>query len=195
MDELLGSRCTPATRGAWLKEKWPELLDAHYQCQVPGPSACLQDALNMITTGKVRITCPGAKKEEGKEARTMSELEKHVIKEWYDAKDTELVEKMSETCLPRRARITRKTKRTTPRRAARWRKLRGMCWTRRSRCTQQWKISPAVSVSGWTRSGERLFVRSVPGICPRRLCSCFSVDCRIQLYFSDRIKWGHCRIK
>ena len=74
MDELLGSRCTPATRGAWLKEKWPELLDAHYQCQVPGPSACLQDALNMITTGKVRITCPGAKKGEGKEARTMSEL-------------------------------------------------------------------------------------------------------------------------
>ena len=50
----------------------------------------------MITTGKVRITCPGAKKEEGKEARTMSELEKHVIKEWYDAKDTELVEKRGE---------------------------------------------------------------------------------------------------
>ena len=56
-----------------LKKNWPELLDAHYQCQVPGPSACLQDALHMITTGKVRITCPGAKKEEGKEARTLSE--------------------------------------------------------------------------------------------------------------------------
>ena len=56
----------------------------------------MQDALHMITTGKVRITCPGAKKEEGKEARTMSELEKHVIKEWYDAKDTELVEKRGE---------------------------------------------------------------------------------------------------
>ena len=51
----------------WLKKTWPELLDAHYQCVVPGPSACLQDALHMITTGKVRITCPGAKKEEGKE--------------------------------------------------------------------------------------------------------------------------------
>ena len=85
-----------------MKEKWPDLLDAHYQCQVPGPSACLQDALNMITTGKVRITCPGAKKGEGKEARTMSELEKHVIKEWYDAKDTELVEKRGELYVPER---------------------------------------------------------------------------------------------
>ena len=27
-----------------LKKNWPELLDAHYQCQVPGPSVCLQDA-------------------------------------------------------------------------------------------------------------------------------------------------------
>ena len=80
----------------WLKQKWPELLDAHYQCQVPGPSACLQDALHMITTGKVRITCPGAKKEEGKEARTLSELEVHVIKEWYDAKDEKLVEERGE---------------------------------------------------------------------------------------------------
>ena len=80
----------------WLKEKWLALLNAHYECEVPGPSACLQDALHMITTGKVRITCLGAKKEEGKEARTMSELEKHVIKEWYDAKDTELVEKRGE---------------------------------------------------------------------------------------------------
>ena len=45
---------------SWLKQNWPELLHAHYQCQVPGPSACLQDALHMITTGKVRITCLGA---------------------------------------------------------------------------------------------------------------------------------------
>ena len=85
------------TKGAqpavdWLKKNWPELLDAHYLCVVPGPSACLQDALHMITTGKVRITCPGAKKEEGKEARTLSKLEVHVIKEWYDAKDQKLVE-------------------------------------------------------------------------------------------------------
>ena len=72
------------------------MLDAHYQCVVPGPSACLQDALHMITTGKVRITCPGAKKEEGKEARTLSELEVHVIKEWYDAKDQKLVEERGE---------------------------------------------------------------------------------------------------
>ena len=35
-----------------LKKNWPELLDAHYVCEVPGPPACLQDALHMITTGK-----------------------------------------------------------------------------------------------------------------------------------------------
>ena len=75
----------------WLNEKWPEFLDAHYQCQVPGPSACLQDALRMITTGKVFITCPGAKKEKEQEPRTLSELEVQVIKEWYDAKDQKLV--------------------------------------------------------------------------------------------------------
>ena len=75
----------------WLKEKWPALLDAH----------CLQDALHMITTGKVVITCPGAKKrkkdeqQEGddEEPRILSELEKHAIKEWYDTKDKELLEK------------------------------------------------------------------------------------------------------
>ena len=75
-----------------LKKNWPELLDAHYQCPVPGPSACLQDALHMITTGKVRITCPGAKKEKGKKPRTLSELEVRVIQQWYDAKDQKLVE-------------------------------------------------------------------------------------------------------
>ena len=32
----------------WLEAKWPELLDAHYQCQVPGPPACLQDALAFL---------------------------------------------------------------------------------------------------------------------------------------------------
>ena len=76
---------------AWLKEKWPELLDAHYQCLVPGQSACLQDALRMITTGKVFITCLGAKKEKEQEPRTLSQLEVQVIKEWYDAKDQKLV--------------------------------------------------------------------------------------------------------
>ena len=76
---------------AWLKEKWPELLDAHYQCLVPGQSACLQDALRMITTGKVFITCLGAKKEKEQEPRTLSELEVQVSKEWYDAKDQKLV--------------------------------------------------------------------------------------------------------
>ena len=77
----------------WLKEKWPKLLDAHYQCAVPGPSACLQDALHMITTGKFCITCPGAKgkkEEDVEEPRILSELEVHVIKEWYDKKDKEL---------------------------------------------------------------------------------------------------------
>ena len=67
-----------------LKAKWPALLDAHYESEVPGPSVCLQDALHMVTTGKVLITCPGAKKrkkderqeEEGdEEPRTLSELE------------------------------------------------------------------------------------------------------------------------
>ena len=76
---------------AWLKEKWPELLDAHYQCLVLGQSACLQDALRMITTGKVFITCLGAKKEKEQEPRTLSQLEVQVIKEWYDAKDQKLV--------------------------------------------------------------------------------------------------------
>ena len=75
-----------------LKKNWPELLDAHYHCLLPGPSACLQDALHMITTSQVRITCPGAKKEKGKNRRTLSELEVSVIKQWYDAKDQKLVE-------------------------------------------------------------------------------------------------------
>ena len=49
----------------WLKQKWHELLDAHYQCRIPGPSVCLQDALNMITEPhSVQITCPRAKKKE-----------------------------------------------------------------------------------------------------------------------------------
>ena len=67
------------------------MLDAHFTCDIPGPSACLQDALHMITTGKVRITCPGRKKrkkdeqqeEDDEEPRALSELEVQVIKEWY----------------------------------------------------------------------------------------------------------------
>ena len=57
------SRATgqPVAEGQ-LKRNWPAFLDANYQCQVPGPPVCLQDALHMITTGKVLITCPGAKK-------------------------------------------------------------------------------------------------------------------------------------
>ena len=73
------------------QEKLVRLLDVHFVCQVPGQSACLQDALRMITTGKVFITCPGAKKEKEQEPRTLSELEVQVIKEWYDAKDQKLV--------------------------------------------------------------------------------------------------------
>ena len=75
-----------------LKKNWRELLDSHYQCVRPGPSVCLQDALHMITTFKVRITCSGAKQEKGKQPRTLSELEVRVIKQWYDAKDQKLVE-------------------------------------------------------------------------------------------------------
>ena len=94
---------------AWLKEKWPQLLNAHYQCEVPGPSVCLQDALHMITAGKVHITCPGAKKkkkeeeeEDVGEPRTPSELELHVIKQWYDKKDKELVETRGEAYITER---------------------------------------------------------------------------------------------
>ena len=68
----------------FVKEKWPELLDAHYQCMIPVPSACLQDALNMITEPhSVQISCPGAKKkeEDEHEPRILSELEVHVINE------------------------------------------------------------------------------------------------------------------
>ena len=96
---------------AWLKEKWPELLDAHYQCRIPGPSACLQDALNMITEPhSVQITCPGTKKKEEDEhkegdehePRTLSELEVQVIKEWYDKKDKELEETRGEAYITER---------------------------------------------------------------------------------------------
>ena len=75
-----------------LKKNWPELLDAHYHCLLPGPSACLRDALHMTTTGKVRITCLGAKTNKGKQPRTLSGPEVRVIKQWYDAKDQKLVE-------------------------------------------------------------------------------------------------------
>ena len=44
----------------------------------------------MITTGNVRITCPGAKEKKQK-PRALSELEVQVIKEWYDVKDPKLV--------------------------------------------------------------------------------------------------------
>ena len=82
-----------------LKKNWPELLDAHYECARPGPTRCLQDALHVITTGKVLITCPRVKKrkrdeqqeEDVEEPRTLSELEVQLIKEWYDNKDKELV--------------------------------------------------------------------------------------------------------
>ena len=95
----------------WLKEKWPRLLDAHYQCRIPGPSACLQDALHMITEPhSVQITCPCAKKKEEDERnegdehepRILSELEVHVIKEWYDKKDKELEKTRGEAYITER---------------------------------------------------------------------------------------------
>ena len=78
----------------WLKKNWPKFLEAHYQCSLPGASVCLQDALHMITTGKFRITSVKRKKEEDtEEPRTLSELEVHVISEWYDKKDKDLIDR------------------------------------------------------------------------------------------------------
>ena len=108
----------------WLKQKWPLLLDAHYQCVVPGPSACLQDALHMITTGKFRITCPGAKRkkeEDVEEPRTLSKLDVHLVREWYDKKDKELEEtrgvshpQRARGCSPTSGRARGSSPRTPP---------------------------------------------------------------------------------
>ena len=92
-------------RDDWLKKNWPKLLDAHYQCAVPGPSACLQDALHMITTGKFCITCPGAKgkkEEDAEEPRTLSKLDLHLVREWYDKKDKELEKTRGEAYITER---------------------------------------------------------------------------------------------
>ena len=70
----------------WLKEKWPELLDAHFRCKEPGEAACLQDALSMTFSGKPK----SAEKDEEKESRTLSALKVQVIKEWYDKKVKDL---------------------------------------------------------------------------------------------------------
>ena len=52
------------------------------------------------SAGKVLITCPGAKnrtkEEDDEEARTLSELEVHVIKQWYESKDQKLVDERGE---------------------------------------------------------------------------------------------------
>ena len=73
---------------AWLEQNWPKLLEAHYQCSIPGAWACLEDALNMITEPhSVQITCPSAKKKgDEHKPRTLLELEVQVIEEWYDKK-------------------------------------------------------------------------------------------------------------
>ena len=93
----------------WLKEKWPELLDAHFRrCKEPGEAACLQDALSMSSSGKAQVTisarghAKSAEEDEEKEGRTLSELEVHVIKEWYDKKDKELVETRGEAYITER---------------------------------------------------------------------------------------------
>ena len=46
------SRCTQQWKMSPAVQSWHAFLDAHYVCEVPGPPACLQDALHMITTGK-----------------------------------------------------------------------------------------------------------------------------------------------
>ena len=94
----------------WLKKNWPKFLDAHYECRIPGPSVCLQDALKMITEPhSVQITCPGAKKKEDEhkegdehKPRTLSELEVQVIEEWYNKKDRELEETRGEAYITER---------------------------------------------------------------------------------------------
>ena len=96
------------TKGAdpsddWLKDKWHQLLDAHYECDHPGSATCLEDALLMITAGAVQITCLGAKKKDRDEPRNLSELEKHVIKQWYDRKDKELVGERGESYINERS--------------------------------------------------------------------------------------------
>ena len=73
----------------WLRQKWPELLDAHFACPTPGESVALQDTLHMINTGEVKIICSGSQKEFEK-PRAIAEAERLIIKDWYDKKDREL---------------------------------------------------------------------------------------------------------
>ena len=78
----------------WLREKWPELLDAHFICKEPGEAVCLADVLTMLATGKVNITKTYRGNSQpanaGQDGRDLTELEKHLIVQWYDAKDKEL---------------------------------------------------------------------------------------------------------
>ena len=92
----------------WLKEERTELLNAHFSCKEPGEAACLQDALSMTSSGKAQVTisarghAKSAEEDEEKEGRTLSELEVHVIKEWYDKKDKELEETRGEAYITER---------------------------------------------------------------------------------------------
>ena len=58
----------------------------------------------MVITGRFRITSVKRNKEEDtEEPRTLSELEVHVISEWYDKKDKDLIDRPtspSATSLP-----------------------------------------------------------------------------------------------
>ena len=78
----------------WLRKKWPELLDAHFICKEPGEAVCLADVLTMLATGKVNITKTYRGNSQpanaGQDGRDLTELEKHLIVQWYDAKDKEL---------------------------------------------------------------------------------------------------------
>ena len=62
----------------------------------------------MSSSGKAQVTisarghAKSAEEDEEKEGRTLSELEVHVIKEWYDKKDKELVETRGEAYITER---------------------------------------------------------------------------------------------
>ena len=87
----------------WLKNNWPQLLEAHYECVHPGALVCLQDALHMIATGKFCISSGERSKEEDtREPRTLSGSELHAIRIWYDEKDKQLTDAKGDTYVTER---------------------------------------------------------------------------------------------
>jgi len=86
----------------WMKEKWPELLEAHFVSKEPGEAACLQDCLTMLSTGKAKVTVStrgprakmdlGEEEQQGAEDRDLGDGEKLAIKMWYEKKDKQLTQ-------------------------------------------------------------------------------------------------------